>query len=181
MKVLVLYSTTEGQTRKIATFVAERLRHAGDDVTLKDATEVEWDFWVGAFDAVIIAASIHAGQYQAATLSFVRQHFDRLNHIPSLFLSVSLSAADSDPEARRTIVRCAEEMSHVSGWKADVRHVAGAFRFTQYDFFKRMVMNAIAWQKGKAREAANGDLELTDWTELSEVIDDFRKRATGTK
>lgn len=37
MKILILCSTTEGQTAKIVEFVAARLRFAGNDVTLLDA------------------------------------------------------------------------------------------------------------------------------------------------
>lgn len=41
MKVVVLYGTTEGQTRKIAEFAADKLRVMGDEVTLMDASTVE--------------------------------------------------------------------------------------------------------------------------------------------
>jgi menaquinone-dependent protoporphyrinogen oxidase len=95
MKDLVAYGTTEGQTRKIAGFVADKLRELGDDVKVVDATTVEWDFWLGAFDAAVVAASIHSGRYQS---SIVQCHYERLNKMPSLFLSVSLSAANAQDE-----------------------------------------------------------------------------------
>jgi menaquinone-dependent protoporphyrinogen oxidase len=177
MKVLVLYGTTEGQTRKIAGFVAEKLREAGDAVTLMDATTVEWDFVLGAFDAAILAASIHAGQYQSSIVHFARCHWERLNKMPSLFLSISLSAADKeDAEALKSITHCADTLIRETGWTPHVKQIAGAFRFAEYDFFKRWVMRLVAWEKG-VKSAAGTDLELTDWVELSEVVTDFRTRA----
>ncbi|MGZ8407278.1 MAG: flavodoxin domain-containing protein, partial [Caulobacteraceae bacterium] len=60
-----------------------------------------------------------------------------------------------------------------TGWKpAAVHHVAGAFRFTQYDFFKRMMMKKIAREKGVNVDAKH-DLELTDWDDLVRFVDGF--------
>lgn len=178
MKVLVLYATTEGQTRKVASYVADRLRQAGDSVTLMDATAVQWDFWLGEFDAAVLAASIHANQYQSSIIQFARHHYERLNQIPSLFISVSLSAAEQDAEGLKSIAACADRFTRETGWKADVRHVAGAFRFTEYDFFKRWVMHLIAWEKGVKGGAAQSDLELTDWAQVDEIAASFHKRAS---
>lgn len=177
MKVLVVYGTTEGQTRKIARFVADNLQRSGDKVTLLDATEAAWDLWLGEYDAAILAASIHAGQYQSAIVRFARRHYERLNQMPSMFISVSLSAADKDPEALKSIARCADDLAHISGWKAEVKHVAGAFRFTEYDFFKRWVMKLAAWEKGVKASAKDGDLELTDWAQVNEIVNTYRQRA----
>lgn len=178
MKALVLYGTTEGQTQKIAGFVADRLRQLGDDVTLMDASTVEWDFWLGAFDAAIIAASIHAGHYQPRVVQFAQCHYERLNQMPSLFLSVSLSAASpGDEEATQSMLHCAQSLTRQTGWNAKVEHIAGAFRFTEYDFFKRWVMKLLAWQKGVKRTAGSSDLELTDWPALEEIVDDFQEAA----
>lgn len=180
MKILVLYGTTEGQTRKIAGFIADKLRAMGDAVTLMDATSVQWDFWLGEFDAAILAASIHAGQYQSAIVHFARCHYERLNQMPSLFVSVSLSAAnEKDLEGWKSIERCAESLSRETDWKPDVKHVAGAFRFTEYDFFKRWTMRIVAWEKGVKGGAGGSDLELTDWVELDNIIAAFRQRAVS--
>jgi menaquinone-dependent protoporphyrinogen oxidase len=177
MKILILYGTTEGQTRKIAGFVADKLRAMGDTVTLTDATSVEWDFWLGEFDAAILAASIHAGQYQSAIVHFARLHYERLNQIPSLFISVSLSAAnEKDLDGRKSIERCADNLSRETDWKPEVEHVAGAFRFTEYDFFKRWTMRIVAWEKGVKGKSGSSDLELTDWPQLENIIASFRKR-----
>lgn len=180
MNILVLYGTTEGQTRKIAGFIADRLRTMGDTVTLMDATSVEWDVRLGKFDAAILAASIHAGQYQSAVVHFARCHYERLNQMPSLFISVSLSAANrEDLQGHKSIERCAENLSRETGWKPDVKHVAGAFRFTEYDFFKRWTMRIIAWEKGVKGGPGGSDLELTDWTQLENVVEAFRRHAAN--
>ena len=39
MNVLLLYGTTEGQTKKVAQFVADRLVQKGNQVTIENAAE----------------------------------------------------------------------------------------------------------------------------------------------
>lgn len=182
MKALIVYGTTEGQTRKIADFVANRLRKLGDQVTLVEAAEAPWDLRPNEYEAAILAASLHAGIYQKPLVGFARTHHLRLCQMPALFLSVSLSAASRDPGDLTSTAACAERFKQETGWtSAVVHHVAGAFRFTEYDFFKRWVMRLIAWEKGVS-VGSSQELELTDWNVLAEIADKFHiSAATAQK
>jgi menaquinone-dependent protoporphyrinogen oxidase len=173
MNVLVLYGTTEGQTREIARFAADRLAARGHATTLVDAAEVEPGFDPGAFDAALVAASLHAGQYQAPVVDFVRRHHAVLRGMPTAFVSVSLSAASDDPDDLAGLARCAAEFEHRTGWTPRaVHHAAGAFRFTRYGFLKRWALKYIAWRKGQPTDAGR-DHELTDWRALGAFVDGF--------
>jgi menaquinone-dependent protoporphyrinogen oxidase len=179
MKILLVYGTTEGQTRKISEFVAKRLRDIGDVVTLVDATGDTTLVDLRAHDAAIIAASLHVGQYQSAVSHFVRVNHAWLNMMPSAFISVSLSAAGTDPEDLKGIADCAERFKAATGWTTSaIHHVAGAFRFAEYDFFKRWVLKLIAWEKGVKVEPGK-DVELTDWDALAARVDAMRARFAG--
>lgn len=181
MKILVLYGTTEGQTRKIAAFIASRLRDTGDAVSLVDATGDLSAIDVRGHDAAIVAASLHAGEYQAPVAHFVRANHAWLNMMPSAFVSVSLSAAGTDPDDLKGIADCVERFKTKTGWTTgEVHQVAGAFRFTEYDFFKSWVMKLIAWEKSVKVEPGK-DLELTNWDALSATVDAMRARFAGAK
>jgi menaquinone-dependent protoporphyrinogen oxidase len=172
MKILVLYATTEGQTRKIAVFVAKQLD--GDAVSLVDAAEAPPDLKPASFDAVILAASLHSHAYQLSLITFARDHHARLNAMASLFISVSLTAAGKDADEKKGLDACTDVFKAETGWlPLQTLHVAGAFRFTKYDFFKGWVMRLIAWEKNVKVDPA-GDLELTDWQALARDIRTFR-------
>lgn len=180
MKILVLYGTTEGQTRKVCTFIAERLRSKGASVTLVDAAAPGERIDMQSYQGAIIAASIHVGQYQGAVVEFVRANHARLNQIPSAFVSVSLAAADSDSEELESLASCTENFKSYTGWtSAEVHHVAGAFRVTAYDFFKRWLMKLVAWEK-KLKLEPGKDLELTDWRALATTVDGLHARFADT-
>ena len=128
------------------------------------------------FQGVIVAASIHVGQYQNAVVEFARAHHARLNHMPSAFVSVSLSTVDSDAEELLSLATISENFKAYTGWtNAWVHHVAGALRVSEYDFFKRWVMRLVAWEK-KLKLEAGKDLELTDWEALGATVDGMRAR-----
>jgi menaquinone-dependent protoporphyrinogen oxidase len=174
MNFLIIYGTTEGQTRKIAEFVAGRVKAHKHGVVLLDATSDEAaEVKLRDYDGVVVAASLHAGLYQAAVESFVRAHHETLNGTRTLFLSVSLSAASKDAEDLVGLKKCLDRFLRATGWKpGEVRHVIGAFRYTQYDFFKRWGMKLIAYEKGVSTDTSK-DLELTDWGELAGIADAF--------
>ncbi|ANT62859.1 hypothetical protein AYJ57_20435 (plasmid) [Salipiger sp. CCB-MM3] len=90
MKVLIGYATHQGQTRKIARLVAAQIIDAGNSVELIPLIEA-LDIDLGSFDRVVLAASVHANEYQRSLTEFAAQEVDRLNRMPSLF-SLEVSA-----------------------------------------------------------------------------------------
>lgn len=172
MKLLVAYATSEGQTRKIARHVADRLADAGHAVellSLKDAAGID----PGRFDRIILGASVHVGHYQRALADFVSEHAEALKGKPALLLSVSLAAAGHRAEDWRGIEAIVRDFEKATGWSPDkVGHVAGAYTPSQYDIFSRFVMRRIITREAPQidPEAAH---EFTDWPALDSLVDDW--------
>ena len=59
LNVLIVYGTTEGQTRKIAEWTAKRIRERGHQAKLLDSAALESDLDLDSYDAIMIAASVH--------------------------------------------------------------------------------------------------------------------------
>jgi menaquinone-dependent protoporphyrinogen oxidase len=170
MKILIAYATTDGQTRKIARFAADRLAGQGHAVELLNVEDAE-GLDLTRFDGAILAGSLHVGGYQKALREFVTNSRDELAAMPTLFLAVSLSAAGSDPEDWKGLQDCLVAFEDETGWTPGrTEHVAGAFRFTEYDFFRAWAMRRIADQKGQKVEPGK-DREYTDWPALIVVLD----------
>ena len=173
MNVLIVYGTTEGQTRKIASFMADRIRERSETVTLIDSIAVPKELDVEGFDAVIAAGSVHNGRHQAALFQFARDHREVLQAQLSAFISVSLSMASDDKEDRLDAAACADRFFEAAEWKPTVTHlVAGAIRYSQYDFFKSWILRMIASTKGASTDTSR-DHEFTDWKDLEAFVDSF--------
>lgn len=170
MRLLVAYATTDGQTRKIARFAADRLAGQGHGVELLNVEDAE-GLDLARFDGAILAGSLHAGGYQKALGRFATAESAALEAMPTLFLAVSLSAAGNDPDDWAGLARCLAEFQSRTGWTPGrIEHVAGAFRFSEYDFFRAWAMRRIADQKGEKVEPGT-DKEYTDWAALTLALD----------
>lgn len=169
MNILIVYASTEGQTRKIAHFAFRTLTDAGHSVALLPAAEagaVE----ASAFDAAILAASVHAGRYQSEMVAFASHGAAALAGLKTLFLSVSLGAAGDDADDWAELQRVVDRFRDETGWHpGEVAHVAGAFRFADYDFFKYWAMRWIEAKKDPSAEPGT-DREYTDWPALADLL-----------
>ncbi|WP_212523628.1 flavodoxin domain-containing protein [Actibacterium sp. MT2.3-13A] len=173
MKIAIVYATTEGQTRKIVRFCADHLIDAGDSVEVIHAVDAR-DLDLARFDGAIVAGSIHVMHYQKELAEFAKVQAGALAKLRTLFLSVSLTAASNDPEDRAGLADCVAEFSAKTGWTpGQVAHVAGAFMFSEYDFFRSWAMRWIAAQRGQ-RVSPNEDREYTDWQALAATLDAWR-------
>jgi menaquinone-dependent protoporphyrinogen oxidase len=62
--ILVAYATTEGHTRKVAEFIAERLRIRGHRVDLVDVAGATALDVTAAYQAAFIGGSVHQHRHQ---------------------------------------------------------------------------------------------------------------------
>jgi menaquinone-dependent protoporphyrinogen oxidase len=171
MRVLIVYGTTEGQTYKIAEQVAARARELGQEAQLCNSSALLEGLQIGAFDAIIIAASVHQQVHQETVTEFVIAHRDQLNAKPTAFVSVSLSAAlqSNSSEAQEYVDRFVAE----TGWRpTKTLLVAGALRYAGYDYFKQQIVKYIV-MKGGGPSDTKRDHEFTDWQELLKFVDSY--------
>lgn len=172
-RLLIVYGSTEGQTRRIMDRVGELARAAGHQVTQVDAGALPPRLEPREYGAVIVAASVHQGRHQASVVDFVKEFRAALAAIPSAFVSVSLSAALDGEEHRDEARRYVAEFLEETGWTpGSTRTVAGALRFTEYDFFKRLVMRKISRTAGLETRGTE-DVEYTDWSDVRRFVDEF--------
>ena len=172
MRTLIVFATTDGHTRKLANFIAARLAAAGHDLRLCDAAETIVPDPAG-FDAAVLAASVHMGQYQSAFRRFARKKHAALNAMPTAFISVSLSAAGDDPGDLAGLAACAKRLERQTSWRpTTICHAAGAMPFTAYNPIIKLVMKSIARRRGQLVETSE-DYDFTDYASLGEFVDAF--------
>jgi menaquinone-dependent protoporphyrinogen oxidase len=176
LNVLIVYGTTEGQTRKIAEGTALRVRERGHGTELLDSAVLVLDFNIDKYDAFIIAASVHQEYHQETITNFVMAHLKLLENKPSAFISVSLSAVLEETEAQKYLDRFVP----MTGWRPRMTLLlGGALRFTEYDYFQEQIVKFIVMKRGNA-STNKQDREFTDWNALAGFIDKFLEVAADT-
>lgn len=172
MTILIAYTTTEGQTRKICRFCADTLIDAGFSVEVLQISQGDAPD-PARYAGSILAASVHLGRYQKEMEHFAAEHGAELAQRPSLFLAVSLAAVGDDVDDRADLDQIAQNFCDKTGYHPDrIEQIAGAFRFSEYDFFKSWAMRYVARIKGRD-VSPDQDTEYTDWDNLRALVLDW--------
>lgn len=175
MKILIVYATSEGQTRKIARFMEEVLQAENHKVVIADATEEPPS--PENFDAVLIGSSIHIQKYHSSIKDYIMKNLDELNQKHSAFFSVSMAIASNIEEEHEEVKKVALGFMEKTGWKPHkISHMAGALKYTQYDYFKKLIMRMIAKKEGGSTDTTK-DHEYTDWDAVRSFAQDFANKA----
>jgi menaquinone-dependent protoporphyrinogen oxidase len=126
-----------------------------------------------AYQAAFLGGSVHYGHHQGALLHFVKSNLDWLNAMPTAFFSVAMASVHDSAGGRAHAQQCADEFVAHSGLKPlRVRLIAGALKYTRYDFFKRMVERMLHPNLEGADDTAH-DHEYTDWVDVEAFVDEF--------
>jgi menaquinone-dependent protoporphyrinogen oxidase len=173
-EVPIFYATTEGQTRRIAEHIADRIRRHGLDsravaIISEEASHIDWEHVRGA----AVGASLHMAKHQAEAEAFARLHHEELNERASLFFSVSLSAASKNQTEVRAAEAIAGRFAVSTQWTPTwVVAVPGRLAYTQYNWFVRLFMRRIAVKEGASADTSR-DHEYTNWDLVDQIADDL--------
>lgn len=171
--VLIAYGTTEGHTRRIAEFLAERINSAGHEVDLVDTATPEAAQVTPIYVGAILGGSVHQGKHQSALEHFIKDNHSWLSVMPTAVFSVSLSAACSDEqdvaEAQALLDGLIDDCELKPGLR---RCFAGALLYSKYDFFKGFVMRLIARRESGSTDTSQ-DHVYTDWDAVGRFVDEF--------
>jgi menaquinone-dependent protoporphyrinogen oxidase len=177
MRILIIYGTTEGQTRKIARFMEDVLEDTGHKATIADASDEPPA--PDGYDAILIGGSIHIHKYQAAVTHYITQHVAALNKMPGAFFSVCLAVASDLVDEHHEAEKIANDFVQQTGWKPlMITQIAGALKYTQYDFLKRLIMKMISKREGRTTDTSQ-DFEFTDWKAVKEFVQEFTDKAVA--
>lgn len=171
MTLLVVYESIEGQTQKIALFIAEQARKTGREVRLVNTADKMAAVSFEDTSHVILAAPVHERRHPKAFEVFVGASEPKLKVRKTFMVSVSLKAAFKDgmEDAQdfltemkmRTKFEPTEEML-----------LAGAVRTGSYDYFSSQILQHVVLD-GQDSSVGTKDQEFTDWTALSQRVAAF--------
>lgn len=173
MKLLIIYGTVEGQTRKICERLKNEARLNGHTVSLNNSTGPNLSPF--GFDAVIIASSVHNDKFQDSVEQYAGDYAKVLNNIVGIFVTVSLTATNEEPEGWEELEEITREFLSRTGWHPTfIEHLAGAIRYSEYNFFKKFIARNIA-NSNNIKADNSLDQEFTDWEQVKQILTKIEK------
>lgn len=164
--IILIYSTTDGHTRKIGSYLKEIVEEHGDQVTLisiDDKKAVD----LGSFDKIVVGASIRYGKHSAKVYDFIGENLQILEETPSAFFSVNVVARKPEKSQPDTNPYVKKFLSQIP-WKPRKMAVfAGKIDYQKYTYLDRTMIRLIMWMtKGPTDPKTN--IEFTDWNQVRE-------------
>lgn len=167
---LIVYATTDGQTRKISERIQQTLRHRGLETTLVDVDKAA-ELDPARFDGVIAGASVRYGKHDPKMARFLDGNRDAIARIPNAFFSVNLIARkpekrdlDGNKYLRKFLERLSFSPSHVE-------IIAGKLDYPSYRFIDRIMIRMIM----KITDGPTDGTEVIEYTDWDQV-DSFGAR-----
>jgi menaquinone-dependent protoporphyrinogen oxidase len=175
-RALVVYASTHGHTAKIAARIAQAMRTPDLEVDLRDVASAGLVDPI-RYDVVAVGASLHKEHHQHAIADWVAAHRTALEQRPSVFFSVSLSAADDSEESRAATGRCIDAFCEQTGWTPlRTERIAGCLQYREYDMFTRQLMRLMMKRMGHPTDASQ-DYDYTDWDAVERFGGDIARLA----
>ncbi len=162
MKILMVYESVEGHTRRVAERIKSVLDEAGNTVTLVSCKSASPDL-LAESDAILLGGSIHAGRHNNKVVRFANDHREALVAKPNAFFLVCLTAKSDAPEDQAEVANYLKDFEQRSGFSPNRSQAfAGALLYTQYNFLKRGLMKYITKKQGGDTDTSR-DFVYTDW------------------
>ena len=169
MKILILYSSIDGQTKNISQKIQEILSFKNDVELLPIESSLSLD--LSSFSKIIIGASIRYGKHKPEVYNFIKINKQILNKTKNAFFSVNVVARKQEkntPETNPYI----KKFLKISNWKPDIMDVfAGKIDYPSYGFFDKYIICLIMFAT-KGPTNITKSYEFTDW----EKVENFAKK-----
>ncbi len=164
--ILIVYSTTDGHTRKICQHLQRVIERHGNQVSLADIKDIN-TYRLSDFDKIVLGASIRYGKHGPDVYAFIRHNQALLESKPSAFFSVNVVARKPDKRQADTNPYVRKFLRQISWRPKDLAVFAGKIDYLRYSLWDRNIIRLIMWiTKGPTDPTTN--IEFTDWVQVEE-------------
>ncbi len=164
-KTLIVYSTTDGQTKKICERIIKTAKKKQSIIIL--SIDHASNLSISEYEKIIIGASIRYGKHNPMVYEFIKLHKAELGKKFTAFFTVNVVARKKEknqPETNPYMKKFIE----LSGWQPDKLAVfAGRIDYPSYRFFDRLIIRFIMLIT-KGPTDTSQTYEFTDWTKVGE-------------
>ena len=172
MDDLIIYSSTDGQTKKICQKIKENLPF-GNKFKLISLDEALY-FNLEKCEKIIIGASIRYGRHNKKVLDFIIKNKNILDLKKTAFFSVNVVARKeekSTPETNPYVLNFLKK----TNWKPNKLSVfAGKVDYPNYNFFNKIVIRFIMMIT-KGPTDINNSYEFTNWENVRKFAKELEK------
>ena len=170
--ILIVYDTIEGQTKKIADAIADKLKCEGHWVKISKADNMV--VVLKSYDAIIVGGPVHMQRYPKNLENWISLNAYELRRKKTSFFSVCLGILQNkDTKVQNAEIKIVKNFLKKHAWNPDMVEIfAGSLAYTKYGWLKKRIMRFIAKQAGGSTDISK-DYEYTDWNQVRQFAENF--------
>ena len=163
MKSLIIYSSTDGQTKKICEAIRENFNNKEfiEILPLEDAFHLN----INNYDQIILGASIRYGNYKSNLFKFIKYNIKILETKKNAFFSVNVVARKKEKNTPDTNPYIKKFLKKTDWRPNKIEVFAGKVDYPNYNFFNKLVIRFIMFIT-KGPTDISHSYEFTDWAKV---------------
>tara|TARA_Y100000589_G_scaffold169342_1_gene161020 strand:+ start:136 stop:672 length:537 start_codon:yes stop_codon:yes gene_type:complete len=166
-KLLFLYSTVDGHTKKISEYIFSKLKNK--KIICISSIEDSNNYKVSDFDQIVIGASVRYGYHRKNLYEYVKKNKTDLNNKKTVFFSLNLTARKPEKNSPSTNPYIIKFLKKVD-WEPTISEVfAGRLDYPNLDFFNKLAILFIMIITNGPKDTSK-TYELTDWKRVDKLI-----------
>lgn len=171
-KTIIIYSSVDGQTKKICHYIKDILTQHNHLVDLFCINDFNKN--IADYSTIIIASSIRYGKHNEQIEKLIQENYELLNTKKAVFISVNLVARKIEKRQADTNPYVVKFLNAIK-WKPTLVAVfPGRLNYSFYGFGDRIMIKLIMLiTKGPTNSKT--DIEYTDWNEVKEFANKIMK------
>tara|TARA_Y100001958_G_C20972280_1_gene366789 strand:+ start:132 stop:653 length:522 start_codon:yes stop_codon:yes gene_type:complete len=172
MNSLIIYSTTDGQTKKICEKIKDNSinRDSYEIISLEEAFHKELE----KYEKIIIGASIRYGRHNPRIYNFIKNNKNTLEKKKSAFFSVNVVARKPDKDTPDTNPYIKKFLKKSSWQPKKLGVFGGKIDYPSLSFINKNIIRFIMLITNGPTNI-NNTYEFTDWHRVKKFISEFDK------
>lgn len=162
--ILILYSSTDGQTGKICNRLKQVIGEENNRVTLIPVGEA-CNIDLQPFDKIVIGSSVRYGKHHPHIVRFIDRHATLLSSKANAFFSVNLVARKPEKNQAETNPYVLKFLRRISWRPRALAVFAGKLDYPRYRFLDRLIIRLIMRMTGGPNDP-EAVVEFTDWQQV---------------
>ena len=176
-QTLLVYSTTDGHTKKICTHMQQSLQSEHHVVLCKALEDVSDDL-IQSVDQIVVGASVRYGKFQANFYRFIEKYTSILETKDNGLFCVNLVARKSNKDSPVTNPYMNKLLSKIEWCPKNQAVFAGYLNYPAYGFLDKAMIRFIMWMTKGPTDTSRA-YEFTSWEQVSSFSNQLKPQLSS--
>ncbi len=169
MKSLLIYSTTDGHTKKICDFIkSNSVKNNFDILSIFKINEIN----LNDYELIVLGASIRYGKHNSIVYRFIKSNKDILSLKKNAFFSVNVVARKPEKNSPETNPYIKKFLKKSRWYPTKIGVFAGKVDYPNYNFLNKLIIRLIMYMT-KGPTDTSQSYEFTDWNIIKKFTNEL--------